>query len=424
MSVAGTNQQLQSLLDYPQRAVPSLQVAVVRSGEVVYAQSFGHRYVDPDDPSKNLPVDNQTRFRVASISKLVVALGAMRLVEQGRLDLEADVSTYLGFPLGNPAFPGVPIRVRHLLSHTSSLRDASCYSLPSPYTLQAFFHPQGRFFEAGAHFDPIHPPGSYAGYANLNTGVLGTLIECVSGQRFDLFMEQEVLHPLGMGGGFNVSRFTPEQIGNLAVLYRKRTGEVWNPRGPWIAQVDDHRGVVPAGPLVPDPDRPEGGFVAVDLRTYQPGTNATFFSPQGGLRASALELAQVARLFINRGRLGKVQFLKPETLEQMLGPQWSFDGHNGETLEGQALSWGLGVWRFTNQPGQDCLVPGYPRPWFGHLGEAYGLLSGLLFDPAAKHALVYIIGGQGCDPAQYKGSYSAYTRWEERVLSSLAGLLS
>ncbi|RIH80038.1 Penicillin-binding protein 4* [Meiothermus taiwanensis] len=415
---------LQSLLDDPLHAVPSLQVAVIRAGEIVYAEAFGHRYLDPDDPSKNLPVDNQTRFRVASISKLVVALGAMKLVEQGKLDLEADVSEYMGFPLRNPAFPQAPIRVRHLLSHTSSLRDGSRYAIPSPYTLQDFFHPQGRFFEAGAHFDPAHPPGRYACYANLNTGVLGTLLECVSGRRFDLFMEQEVLHPLGMGGGFNVSRFTPEQIGNLAVLYRKQTGGVWNPAGPWVAQADDYRGVVPPGPLVPDPNRPDGGFVTVDLRTYRPGTNATFFSPQGGLRASALELARIAQLFLHQGRVGGLQWLEPKTLEQMLQPQWTFDGTNGDTLEGQAQSWGLGVWRFTNQPGQDCPVQGYTRPWFGHLGDAYGLLSGLLFDLEAGHALVYILGGQGCDPAQHRGLYSAYTRWEEQVLSALYGLLS
>ncbi|GIW38538.1 MAG: hypothetical protein KatS3mg075_019 [Meiothermus sp.] len=423
MALEDTHQHLQLLLEDPLHALPSLQVAVVRAGKVVYARSFGYRHLDPD-PGQCLPVNNQTRFRVASISKLVVALGAMRLVEQGKLDIEADASQYLGFPLRNPAFPQAPIRVRHLLSHTSSLRDGSRYAIPSPYTLQDFFHPQGRFFEAGAHFDPAHPPGGYACYANLNTGVLGTLLECVSDQRFDLFMENEVLRPLGLGGGFNLSRFTPEAMGNLAVLYRKQTGGVWNPAGPWVAQVDDHRGVVPAGPLVPDPNRPDGGFVTVDLRTYRPGTNATFFSPQGGLRASALELARVAQLFLHRGRVGGVQWLEPKTLERMCAPQWVYNGHNGDTLEGQALSWGLGVWRFTNQPGQDCPVQGHPRPWFGHLGDAYGLLSGLLFDPEAAHALVYILGGQGCDSAQHRGLYSAYTRWEEQVLSALYGLLS
>jgi len=397
---------------------------VVRAGEIVCAQSFGHRYIDSDNPSKNLPIDNQTRFRVASISKLAVALGVMKLVEQGKVALEADIGEYLGFPLRNPAFPDVPIRVRHLLCHTSSLCDGSRYALPSPYTLQDFFHPQGHYFEGGAHFDPHHAPGTYAQYANLNTGVLGTLMECVAGRRFDVFMEQEVLRPLGMEGGFNVSRFSPEQIGNLAVLYRKQTGGEWNPAGPWVAQVDDHGGVVPPGPMAQNPDKPDDSFVVVDLSTYRLGSNATFFSPQGGLRASALELAQIALLFLNQGRVGEVQFLKPQTLEQMLEPQWHFDGTNGNTLNGQALSWGLGVWRFTNRPGQDCPVRGYPRPWFGHLGDAYGLLSGLLFDLEGQNALVYLMGGQGCDPAIYPGLYSAYSRWEEQILTTLAGLLN
>ncbi len=414
---------LQTLLQNPLYPTPSLQVAVVRAGVIVYARSFGQRYLHPTHPSQNLPVNNQTRFRVASISKLVVALGVMKLVEQGKIALDADVSLYLGFPLRNPAFPDVPIRVRHLLCHTSSLCDGSRYVLPSSYTLQDFFHPQGRFFEGGAHFDPHHAPGTYAQYANLNTGVLGTLMECVTGQRFDVFMEQEVLRPLGMEGGFNVGRFSPEQIGNLAVLYRKQTGGEWNPAGPWVAQVDDYGGVVPPGPMVQDPDKPDNCFVVVDLSTYRLGSNATFFSPQGGLRASALELARVALLFMNQGRVGEVQFLKPQTLEQMTQPQWTWDGHNGDTLQGQALSWGLGVWRFTNQPGQDCPVRGYPRPWFGHLGDAYGLLSGLLFDLEEKNALIYIIGGQGGDPATFKGNYSAYSRWEEEVLTALASLL-
>lgn len=415
---------LQTLLQDRLHAIPSLQVAVIRAGEIVYSESFGHRYLHPTNPGQDLPVNQQTRFRVASISKLAVALGVMKLVEQGKIELDTDVSEYLGFTLRNPAFPKTPIPVRSLLCHTSSLRDGRQYSIPSPYTLQDFFSPEGRFFEGGAHFDPRHAPSTYAQYANLNTGVLGTLMECVAGQRFDVFMEQEVLRPLGMEGGFNVSRFSPEQIGNLAVLYRKQTGGEWNPAGPWVAQVDDRGGVVPPGPMAQNPDKPDDSFVVVDLSTYRLGSNATFFSPQGGLRASALELTQVALLFMNQGRVGEVQFLKPQTLEQMTQPQWTCDEHNGDTMEGQALSWGLGVWRFTNTPGLDCPVKGHRRLWYGHLGDAYGLLSGLLFDLEERNALIYIIGGQGCDPATFKGNYSAYTRWEEQVLSALYGLLS
>ena len=70
------------------------------------------RAVTPDDP-----------VRIASVSKLVVAIGVMRLVEQGKLELDADVSSYLGWRMRNPAFPDRPITLRQLLSHTSSVRD-------------------------------------------------------------------------------------------------------------------------------------------------------------------------------------------------------------------------------------------------------------------------------------------------------------
>src|SRR5688572_17013313 len=67
--------------------------------------------------------------RIASISKLVVALGVMRLVEQGQFDLDRDVSEWLGWPLRNPAFPDRPITLRLLLSHRSSLKDDVDYAI-------------------------------------------------------------------------------------------------------------------------------------------------------------------------------------------------------------------------------------------------------------------------------------------------------
>jgi D-alanyl-D-alanine carboxypeptidase len=378
---------LENLLvgDYP---LPSLQV-VALAGSVSYAQSFGLR-----DIGAGLEVNNQTRFRVASVSKLLVALGALRLVEQGLLELEADISEYLGFSVRNPLYPSPssPIKVKHLLSHTSSIRDGARYVLPQPYGIQDFFNEPF----AQERFSP-YMPGSYAEYANLNTGILGTILESISRQRFDLYMEEHVLRPLGMGGGFNVSRFSPADTANLAVLYRKQ--------GDWIAQVDNYGGKPPLFPTTLGlDDQP----TAVNLETYTVGTNATVLSPQGGLRASALELAQVAKLF-----MGYQALLKPTTLAQMLAAQWSFNGSNGDTLGGLANSWGLGVWHFSHPK----LLNGLPL--YGHFGDAYGLFSGLLFNPHSQQALIYILGGQSCDPAQYPGLYSGLSRWEEIILEHL-----
>src|SRR5688500_1679828 len=99
--------------------------------------------------------------RIASISKLLVALGVMRMVEQGRLDLDRDVSDYLGWPLRNPAFPDQPITFRLLLSHLSSLRDGVDYAVPLGTELRAVAADP-------AAFDAEHAPGSFFRYANLN----------------------------------------------------------------------------------------------------------------------------------------------------------------------------------------------------------------------------------------------------------------
>ncbi|MBR6013796.1 MAG: beta-lactamase family protein [Selenomonadaceae bacterium] len=72
---------------------------------------------------KNLPVTEQTKFRVASVSKMFTMFGIMKLVDEGKINLDEDVSKYLGFELKNPNFPDEKITVRMLASHTSTIRD-------------------------------------------------------------------------------------------------------------------------------------------------------------------------------------------------------------------------------------------------------------------------------------------------------------
>lgn len=107
------------------RPVQPAEVKVVFTASTMateYARGnagVARRKVSIDDP-----------VRVASISKLVVALGVMRLVEQGKLDLDRDINAYLGWEVRNPAFPDAPITMRHLLSHRSGLRDNVDYIVP------------------------------------------------------------------------------------------------------------------------------------------------------------------------------------------------------------------------------------------------------------------------------------------------------
>src|SRR4051812_41836279 len=150
--------------------------------------------------------------RVASVSKLVVALGVMRMVEQGRLDLDRDVSDYLDWRLRNPAFPDRPITLRLLLSHRSSLRDGVDYAIPLGTTLHAAL-------AAPAAFDAEHPPGAFFRYANLNFPVIATVMERVGGQRFDRLMADLVLRPLGLDACFNWTTCSDAAVARAAILY-------------------------------------------------------------------------------------------------------------------------------------------------------------------------------------------------------------
>ena len=109
--------------------------------------------------------------RIASISKLVTAIGVMRLVEAGKLDLDADVSGYLGWELRNPAFPDTPITLRLLLSHRSSLTDAAGYwQTPLGGKISDIL--------ADPHaWDDSHAPGQYFRYTNLNFPLVAQVME-------------------------------------------------------------------------------------------------------------------------------------------------------------------------------------------------------------------------------------------------------
>lgn len=121
--------------------VPGLGVVVYKDGKKVYSKFAGRRKIS-SNPAWNQPVTPDTRFWGASISKEFTGYSIMQLVGQGKLKLDGEAGTYLGFKLRNPNYPNTPITVRMLLSHTSSIRDGNeSYSLPPFYRLQSYFTP-------------------------------------------------------------------------------------------------------------------------------------------------------------------------------------------------------------------------------------------------------------------------------------------
>lgn len=393
----------------PAQPLASLSVLAIRGGKVVYQRQFGHRWIDNADPARSKRADEKTIYRIASISKLVTAIGVMRMAEDGVLDLDRDIGDYLGYPVRNPRHPAIPITPRMLLSHTSSLIDAKGYFWPEGHRLEDVLK-NG----VGVEFSR-HAPGTWFQYANLPWGVIGTVMEKASGERFDRLMRRLVLEPMGLRGGYHVADLPAEDIASIATLYRKRGTEdaaPWNPKGPWVPQVDDFS----AAPPVPRA-----------TEKYVIGSNATLFGPQGNLHVSAADLGRVMRMLMDRGTLDGKRILKPASVETMLERQWRGDGgRNGQATYGASRerfnAWGLGIQHFLDVSGPgsgDRLVEGGGFTGVGHLGDAYGLTGAFALDPASRDGLIYLAGGPGFDPEGARGAWSGFFRYEERILTAL-----
>lgn len=377
-------------------ATPMAQVRVAfdRDG-VVATQARGmadvaaQRAITAEDPA-----------RVASVSKLVTAIAVMRLVEQGKLRLDADVSKTLGFTLRNPAFPKTPITLRMLLSHTSSLTDnAGYWNVPLGEELR------GTILTDARAWDAAHAPGTFFRYSNLNFPLIAQAMERATGERFDRLMRRLVFEPLHIAACFNWSECDPATIARAVVLY-DADGK---------PQRDDLHGKAPTCPVIAGKD----GACDIDA-AWRPGTNGTLFSPQGGLRISANGLATIGRLLLNNGRLGKTRLLKPSSVRTLLTPVWTFDGNNGVIGEedepdrgGFFCRYGLAMQHVASGDGTTCRddLFGDGRTRFGHSGNAYGLLSGLWIDHAAGTGVAYFFTGVSNASS---GTHSAFSRTEEQ----------
>jgi CubicO group peptidase (beta-lactamase class C family) len=363
--------------------VASVRVAFDRRGETAVSVS------GPADLATGRPVTADDPVRVASISKLVVAIGVLRLVEQGKLDLDADVSKVLGWQLRNPAFPDRAITLRLLLSHRSSLTDTIDYVLPLDADMRGILSDPKAW-------DAAHAPGSWFHYTNFNFPVIAAVMERATGERLDRLMDRLVLKPLKLDACYNWASCAPATAARAVVIYRD--GQPTK---------DDNRGAMPACAVTPAADG------SCDLSRWRAGANGAMFSPQGGLRISARGLARIGRLLLGRGRVDGVRLLSPRSVALLETPLWTFNGSNGETDQGFTCSYGLAVtFLATEQEGCRDDPFGDGRRRFGHAGDAYGLRSGLWIDRRRGTGVAYFATDV---VVTEPGMHSAYTPVEERL---------
>jgi CubicO group peptidase (beta-lactamase class C family) len=163
-------------------------VSVVKDGKLFFAKGYGYA-----DLENGIPVDpEQTIFRIGSVTKLFTWTAVMQLVEQGKLNLDADVNTYLDFRIPD-TYPQ-PITLRHLMTHTAGFEDlhADFVTLDgedlAPPREWLVSHIPGR----------VHPPGECAAYSNYGAALAGYIVVRVSGQSYSQYVQEHILNPLGM----------------------------------------------------------------------------------------------------------------------------------------------------------------------------------------------------------------------------------
>jgi CubicO group peptidase (beta-lactamase class C family) len=322
--------------------VMGLSVAVVKDNKFIYTHSFGLK-----DAETNTPLTNDNIFRIASISKSFSATAIMQLTEAKKVNLDQDVSELVGFKVRNPKFPETVITLRLMLSHLSSINDSQGY-----FSLDSINPAKSANWENCYN---NYEPGKKYMYCNLNFNMIGTIIEKVSGERFDAYIQNHILKPLQLYGGYYVNELDKSKF---ATIYEY--------------QPDAAKFVVSPNAYAPR---------TTEVAAYQMGYSTPIFSPTGGMKISAKDLATYMMMHANYGKYNGVRIISKKSSKLM------------QTTVSDVAPYGFAL----ETPGS--IMDG--KKMIGHTGSAYGLFSAMFFDPQEKYGIVVI--SNGCHPGETRG---------------------
>jgi CubicO group peptidase (beta-lactamase class C family) len=163
--------------------IPGATISVVKDGKLFFAKGYGYA----DSESRKPVIANETLYRIGSVSKLFTWTAVMQLAEQGKLDLNADVNTYLTDFKIPDTYPE-PITLAHLMTHTAGFEDNYRIDARSADDVK----PLGEYL-ANNMPARVRPPGEFTAYSNHGTALAGYIVEEVSGVSFDDYIEKKYL---------------------------------------------------------------------------------------------------------------------------------------------------------------------------------------------------------------------------------------
>lgn len=281
-------------------------VVVVKDGQVLFERGYGYA-----DVKARKPVDPETTlFRPGSVSKLFTWTSVMQQVQAGRIDLDADVNTYLDFKI--PPYQGKPITMRQLMSHSAGFSDAAKdLIVADPKALVSTESLLKKAIPAR-----IYPPGQVPAYSNYGASLAGYIVQRVSGEPFDAYVDKHIFQPLGMTRSTFTQPLPDKFKPDMAFGYKLASG-------------------------------PPGPYELVNL------------APAGSLAATGADMGKFMIAHLQDGTLGGQQILDAKTAQLMHTRQWA----PVESLGGMALG-------FYQEPGNG-------HPVIGHAGDTENFHSDL-----------------------------------------------
>lgn len=327
---------------------------------------------------KNTITNTKAIYRIASISKVIVAIGVLKLYEKGLVDLDEDISKYLGFNVRNPKYPNDKITLRMVMTQTSSIIDDGILengiykgydgsnSTDEFIKLEELLTPgSARFYKGYSEYKP----GTNFIYSNLGCGILACVCEKMTNKYFPEYIKEVLLHPLEIYSGFRLEDIKDPE--NLVSHYF----------------YEDNKFRL---------NRDYDSFKRVQCLKYPLGDN--YRGVAGGLYISAYNLSKIMKMLMNKGTYNNVRILEKETVEEMEKVQWE-----GVPTDPTYRKKGL----------QMIIMDQFTeKPLKGHFGNAYGLRSFMLYNE--NGGIIFL-----CNGANFITNEEHMTVVQEKIIKYL-----
>ncbi len=328
---------------FKRRRTSGGMVAAAVNGEMVYHLCYGF-----SNKTQKEKVTEESYFKLASVSKMVTALAVMKLVEEGRLDLDADLGSILGDPpyhAANPKYPKIALTCRQLMTHTAGIKDGKgAFAKGKP--LSEVLDPKKN--RTGSGFFDTKPGEVYA-YSNFGAGILGSVLEAVTGRRLTDAVRELLFDPMGIDAAYHPTLLQdPEKIVNTY----KANGSS---------------------------DITRSYRLREDIYRTEINVDEDYRESYGGVWMRGADLCRIGIMMCNLGTYEDRQILSEESLVEMMSSQ---AGKGSVKTDGP---YGLNVERVTG------LVEG--KTVYGHQGMANGVLCSLYFDPETRFVFALVTNG-------------------------------